>query len=251
MSQKVGEIMKAWSLTNDGPLSFITLNRPPINTLDRFDLEELAEVMEGIEHNKQCRVVVITGGIEGIFCCGGDLKYWRNIHDAGEVSRSGSDVFASIERSAKPVIAVINGHVVGDGLALALSCDIRIASEAATFRLPEVGCGFIPGWGTIRMLVAAVGHAHASDLLLTCRTVKAGEARMMGLVNEVVSTDLLRDRTNAKAQELARLSPSALRAAKLALRGHDETECFKTVWGGEDWQTGIDAVVHKKVPIFS
>lgn len=186
--------MNAWSRHRDGPVTFVTLNRPPINSLDRTDLQELAEIVDELDYDNESRVVVITGGIEGIFCSGGDLQYWRNILDARQVSRAGSEVFSRIERLSKPTLAAVNGHVVGDGLALPLSCDFRIAAETAVFRLPEVACGFIPGWGLIRRLVAVVGRAHASDLLLSSRRVSSAEARMMGLINEVVSPERLQDR---------------------------------------------------------
>lgn len=242
--------MNAWSRKREGQVSILTLNRPPINTLDRTDLHELAEIVERLEDDDELRVVVITGGIKGIFCCGGDLKYWRNIANAREVSGAGREVFAKIERLSKPTVAAINGHVVGDGLALALACDFRIAAETSVVRLPEVACGFIPGWGLIHRLVAAVGRSHASDLLLTSRRVGAAEARMMGLINEVVPDDRLLNCSLAKASELATLSPDALKAAKWALLGRDEVACFETVWGGRDWRTGIDAILQKRVPVF-
>lgn len=242
--------MNAWSRHRDGPVSIVTLNRPPINTLDRTDLHELAEIVDELDHDRETRVVVITGGIEGIFCSGGDLKYWRHVQDAREVSRAGSEVFSRIERLSKPTLAAVNGHVIGDGLALALSCDFRIAAETAVFRLPEVACGFIPGWGLIHRLVAVVGRTHASEVLLTSRPVGPVEARMMGLINEVVPPERIQDRARERARKLAVLSPSALKAAKWALLGGDEVECFETVWGGPDWRTGIDALLDKRVPVF-
>lgn len=242
--------MGAWILEREGEIALLTLSRPPINALDRKGLEELALIAGELQSDRGVRVVVITGGIEGIFSSGGDLKYWRQIHDGCEVSRVGREVFARIERLSQPTIAAINGQVIGDGLTLALACDFKIASEAATFRLPEVAYGFIPGWGLIKRLVALVGRARATEILLTGQPVEAGDALRIGLINEVVPPERLRDLTWKRALELAAHSPHALRAAKCALLGGDESACFNAVWGEADWQEGIDALLNKRVPMF-
>ncbi len=242
--------MDAWIREREGPVTFVTLVRPPINTLDRKALDELAEIVGELESNPEARAVVITGGIDEIFCSGGDLKYWRQIRDGRQVSSPGREVFARIERLPKPTLAAINGHVIGDGLALALACDLRIASEAATFRLPEVGYGFIPGWGLIHRLVDLVGRASAFELLLTGQLVASAQARMIGLVHDVVPPDRLRDHVLGRARDLAARSPAAIWAAKRAIQGGDEAACFASVWGEADWQAGIDALLNKRIPVF-
>ena len=113
--------MGAWIQDRGGAVIHLTLTRPPINALDKKSLDELAQIVSEWETDREARAVVITGGIEGIFCAGGDLTYWRTIRDAREVSRAGREVFARIERLSKPTLAAINGHVIGDGLALALA----------------------------------------------------------------------------------------------------------------------------------
>ena len=210
----------------EGSVTVLTLTRPPINALDRVSLEELAEAVEQVRSDQECRVLVLTGGIDGIFCSGGDLKYWRNVYDGGEVSRAGRNVFAQIERLPKPTIAAINGHVIGDGLALALVCDLRISSETATFRVPEAAYGFIPGWGFLKRLVASVGRGNASGLLLTGQSIGAARAQTMGLVNEIISSDKLMDHVMTLSRQLAALSPVSLQALKCVLLGGDESACF-------------------------
>lgn len=242
--------MNHWIRQDRGPVTILSLNRPPINTLDRESLDELTGIVDELDADKESRVIVITGAITGVFCSGGDLKYWRHIRDAGEVSRAGSDVFERIERLSKPTLAAINGHVVGDGLALALACDLRIAADSASFRLPEVAYGFIPGWGLIHRLVAVAGRANAAELLLAGKPAGAVKARSMGLISETVAPDELMDRAVDRALELATRSPAALRAAKCALLGDDETKCFESVWGGTEWHTGIDALLSKRIPVY-
>ena len=249
-SGKGDERMNSLIRRQEGPVTLLALTRPPINALDREALEELAEAVEEVEADQETRALVITGGIEGIFCSGGDLKYWRQIHEGKKVSRAGRDIFARIERLAKPTVAAINGHVVGDGLALALACDLRIASEVATFRLPELAYGFIPGWGLIHRLVALVGRANASELLFTGQPVGAARARAIGLVNDVVPSGRLMDDALGRAREMAALSSAALRAAKCALLGGDERVCFEAVWGEADWREGIDALLARRAPAF-
>jgi enoyl-CoA hydratase/carnithine racemase len=242
--------MSSWIQRREGTTSLLTLMRPPINALDLEALNELTEAVEKVEADRETRVLVITSGIEGIFCSGGDLNFWRQVRDGKEVSRAGREVFARIERLPMPTIAAINGHVIGDGLNLALACDLRIASDAATIRLPEVAYGFIPGWGLIHRLVSLVGRSNASELLLTGQQMEATWAWMVGLVNEVVSSHRIIDKVLAQARKMAFFSPAALRAAKCALLGGNEMTCFESVWGNADWQEGIDTLFTKRTPVF-
>ncbi len=242
--------MSSLILRREGPIALLVLRRPPINALDRQALEELGKAVGEVRADREARVVVITGGIDGIFCSGGDLKYWREVHDGNEVSRIGREVFGQVERLPKPTIAAVNGHVIGDGLALALACDLRIASVTATFRLPEVAYGFIPGWDLIRRLLASVGRTNASGLLLTGQPVEASRARAMGFVNEVVPSDQLMDEVLERARQMAGLSPAALRAAKCALLGGNERLCFEAIWNQKDWREGIDSLFSKRTPVY-
>ncbi len=242
--------MNSLILRREGAVAHLILSRPPINALDREALEEISLAVEEIRVERETRVLVITGGIEGIFCSGGDLKYWRQAQNENEAGNTGRRVFAQIEVLPKPTIAAINGQVIGDGLALALSCDLRIASPLATFRLPEVAYGFIPGWGLIRRLIASVGKTHASQFLLTGLPVDARRAYGMGLLNEVVPAERFMDEIREVGARMATLSPAALRAAKCALRGGEEEACFKAVWSGNDRREGIDALLSKRTPTY-
>lgn len=243
--------MSSWVRRREGAVALLTLTRPPINALDREALDELAEAVREVGADQETRALVISGGVGGIFCSGGDLKYWGQVRDGKEVGQAGREAFARIERLSKPTVAAINGRVIGDGLALALASDLRIAAETATFRLPEVAYGFIPGWGLIHRLVARVGQANASELLLTGRPVDAARARAIGLVHDVVPSDRLLEEALGRAREMASLSPAAHRAAKCALLGGDEGRCFEAVWGEADWREGIDALLAKRAPAFA
>lgn len=242
--------MKNFVLFSEGPVAVLTLKRPPVNALDRAALGELSDAIEQVSSDRESRVLVVTGGLDGLFCTGGDLKYWRHVQDGKEVSEAGRRVFDRIERLPIPTIAAINGHVIGDGLALALVCDLRIASETATFRVPEAAYGFIPGWGFVKRLVEAVGRGNACGLLLTGQPIGALRAQTMGLVNEVVSPDTLMDCVMKLSQHLAALSPASIRALKCVLLGGNEGACFDAVWGKSQWREGIDALLCKRPPVF-
>ena len=242
--------MAAWHPARNGSVVLLTLTLPPINALDREALEELAVIIENVESDTETRALIITGGVEGIFCTGGDLKYWRNIDDANAVSGAGRKVLEHLQALKVPTVAAINGRVIGDGLALALACDLRVAADCATFRLPEIAYGFIPGWGTIGWLVDAVGRACAADVLLTGKPISGPRAQQIGLVHyAVASEDLMRHALKLGA-ELATGSRDAIAAAKCALRGGDEGACFARVWGGADRREGMDALIAKRKPVF-
>jgi enoyl-CoA hydratase/carnithine racemase len=117
----------------------------------------------------------------------------------------------------KPTIAAIDGHVIGDGIAPALACDLRLASSRKTFRLPEARYGFIPGWGTLHRLARAIGRHRALDMFLTGRTVDADTALEWGLVSRLHLAETFAEGLNALVEGLLAMSPTALSLAKMAL----------------------------------
>ena len=243
--------MNAVSLRREGYVDIITLQRPPINALDMETLSGLSEAVESAKTDPESRVLLIASSLDGIFCAGGDLKFWMGIADGRDVGNAGRRVLAQIESFPKPTIAVLNGHVIGDGLSLALVCDLRVASETVSFRMPEASYGFIPGWGSVKRLIAAAGLANASEMLLTGKQITADRARLIGLVNETVPSEALMNFSMETAIRIAGFSPASLRAIKCALRGGDESLCFESVWGKEDWKEGISALMQKRGPKFS
>ncbi len=232
-------------------IAILRLDKRPINALDETALQQLAHAVDQIEETPTTRAVIIASASPNVFCTGGDLKYWPRVYAdrPAFVSEVGRHAFERIERMTKPSVAAIQGHVIGDGLSLALACDIRIASQDATFWLPELSYGFIPGWGTIGRLVEAVGTAHASELLLVGERVSATRAQTMGLVSQVTLNDELMGHAESVAAKLAAQPPLAIRHAKAALRGGSvrspdrvawEAKCFAATWGSPEWQQGIE-----------
>jgi len=249
------------TIEGKGQVRTIRLERPPINALDAQALQELGAAADTVGADTACRVVVLASAVEGIFCTGGDLKFWRTYprDRALEVSLAGRGPFARIARLRKPTIAAIDGHVIGDGIALALSCDLRLASPRATFRLPEAGYGFIPGWGTLHCLARTIGRPRTLDMFLSGSTVDASTAMAWGLVSRLHPAESFAEGLSALVDGFLAMSPSALSLAKMALMGgsgrpdgtpKQETAAFLQAWGGEDWREGIAALLAKRSPEF-
>jgi enoyl-CoA hydratase len=233
-------------------IAMLRLNKRPVNALDEADLRELITILDQLEDDPGIKVILFTSALKDIFCAGGDLKYWPRLfaHRPDAISTLGQSVFERIERSSKPSIAAIRGQVIGDGLSLALACDLRLASLEATFLLPEISYGFIPGWGTIGRLIEAVGTAPAAELLFLGEQITARQAHLMGLVNRLASPSDLIGLAETLAGRIATQPPRALRYAKAAIRGASsagsterkawEARCFAAVWGGPEWRQGLD-----------
>ncbi len=238
----------------EGQIAILSLNRPPVNALDEAALRELTNAVDNLENDPSIKVVIITSAFKGIFCAGGDLKFWPR-HYANQpeaIIEAGQCAFGRIEQMTKPCIAAIQGHVIGDGLSLALACDLRLASPEAVFYLPEVNYGFIPGWGTIGRLVQAIGTSSAAELLLVGDPINAIQAQTIGLINRVTGPDDLMPAAETLAARLAAKPPRALHFAKAALRGCStrrtpdqtacEARCFAAVWGSPEWEQGLQKV---------
>jgi enoyl-CoA hydratase/carnithine racemase len=235
----------------NGPIALLTLKKPSINVLDETDLHNLAEAVNMIEHEDCIRSVLITSGIYGVFCAGGDLNYWPNQYpdQPDTVSEAGRFVFDRLQNLAKPTIAVIDGQVIGDGISLALACDIRLAGPRVSFHLPEIEYGFIPGWGTIGRLLQAAGRSAAVEMVFLGDPITARRARHLGLIHRIFTEEDLMPAAMTMAKRLAQKPPKAMQFAKTALNGDFyasseeqaalELQCFSAVWGGPEWQTGV------------
>ncbi len=240
-----------------GSIALLKINIQPINAFDENSLAELNLHIDTIDRDENIRVFLITSGIQGIFCTGGDLKFWpQKYPDQPDiVSQTGRDVFDRIERLDKPSIAVINGRVIGDGLSLALSCDIRIASNHSSFSLPEVEYGFIPGWGTIGRLLKLGGKSITTELLLLGNELTAERATNLGIIHYLTETDNLLPFAISIADRLSKKPPMAIHAAKSVIHGISaaqtdlavscEFKSFSKVWGSEEWRNGIESLFSK------
>jgi enoyl-CoA hydratase len=236
--------------TRENHIAHITLNRPEANNAINLRLaQELDDVCRELNQDDDIYVVVITGAGDRAFCCGSEQESGRRWSVATAV--------ADIDR---PVIAAINGDALGQGLELALSCDIRVSSNRARFGFPEVGMGLIPMDGGTQRLPRIVGKTRAMELVLSAETISAEEASEIGLVSKVVSPETLASEVEAMAQTMTAKGPIALRYVKEAVnKGLDltleqglrlEADLYFLLHTTADRTEGIRAFLEKKPPQF-
>jgi enoyl-CoA hydratase/carnithine racemase len=207
------------SLLEENGILYIKLNRPEKrNAINLQMLDELERCFNEVAAKDDVGVVVLSG--EGkIFCAGIDLFEIGKIAEMGAQElrknlRKLQRAFSEIEYLEKAVIAAIHGSAMGAGLELALACDLRIASEEATFTIPEVKLGVIPDLGGNQRLPRIVGVGRAKELILTGKTISALDAERIGLVNKVVPLEGLQSTAKAWAEEIINNRPLAVGLAK-------------------------------------
>jgi enoyl-CoA hydratase len=212
-------------LKKEDKIGFITLNRPEVyNALNASLLGELGEVVEEAKKDPDIGVVILTGAGEKAFVSGADISEIpaSNAILAWATSRDHQSVLNQLERMGKPSIAAINGYCLGGGLELAMACTLRIASENAKLGLPELGLGFVPGFGGTQRLTRLVGRGKAFEMILTAKPIDAAEAFRIGLVNQVVPLAELIPKAKEMAESILKSGSTAIRLAMdLLLRGQE------------------------------
>ncbi len=251
-------------INREGSVLEVVLDRPKANAIDVSTSREMGEVFAEFRDDPDLRVAIITGGGEKFFCAGWDLKAAAE----GESVESDYGVggFGGIQELPdlnKPVIAAVNGIACGGGFELAISADMIIASESASFALPEIRAGTLADAATIK-LPRRIPYHVAMDLLLTGRWMDAAEAHRWGLVNEVTKPGALMDRTRELAQLLASGPPLVFAAIKETLRmteSRTTQESFdllrasaiptvRTLYDSEDQLEGARAFAEKRDPVW-
>ena len=253
-----------------GKIAFITINRPEaLNAVDVRTNEELREAWRDFRDDTGVWVAILTGAGPKAFSTGADLKALiphQNSLSAIERKQlmdgeMGS--FGAITRNFncwKPLIAAVNGLCLGGGLEMALACDIRVASENASFGLTEPRWGIIPGGGGTQRLPRLIPVSAALEMLLTTRIVDAREALRIGLVSKVCAPDQLLAEAVSTADTICNNGPVAIRAVKEAvLRGVNmtledglrfEASLREFVRATDDAKEGPKAFAEKRKPVF-
>lgn len=241
-------------------IASITLNRPEaLNALDWETLSQLSQALTEYRDNSDLAAAIITGAGDKAFCTGADIKAAESFLKEGKPKPLPLTIMRGLELW-KPIIAAVNGMALGGGLELMLACDLRVASEKATFGTPEVGIGIIPGWGGTQRLVRNIPRCKAAEMLLLGSFLDAQEAFRIGLVNKVVSPGEVLPEAEKWAKRLCQVAPLAVSAAKEAMtRGGElsienglrlETMLLIPLQTSEDFAEGKRAFVEKRKPVF-
>lgn len=245
-------------LKTEGRVGIVTISRPEaLNALNSAVLAELDAVITQIEANKQIDVVILTGDGRS-FVAGADIGEMKSLTavEGKQFGEFGNRIFLRLENLSKPVICAINGFALGGGCELAMSCDIRLASEKAKFGQPEVGLGITPGFGGTQRLARIVGLGRAMELIFTARIIGAAEAKEIGLVNAVYTPEELMPKALEMANAIAAQAQIAVRQSKRAIRMGIQTdistgvayeaEAFGLCFATEDQKEGMSAFLEKR-----
>ena len=258
-------------ITRRGRVLEVTLNRPKVNAIDIAMSQALGRAFATLRSDPELWVGIVTGEGERIFSAGWDLK----AVDAGEMELDnwwektdyGDGGFAGLTENwklNKPVIAALNGLVIGGGFELALGCDLLIAAEHVEFALPEMPLGIVPDAGALQRLPRRLPHNIAMEMFLLGRRMGAQEAAHYGLVNKVVPKENLMDAAREWADQIAASAPLAMQSVKEVLRAiegvpleqaftemrGDNLPTYRQMLKSEDAAEGIAAFVEKRDPVF-
>ena len=236
----------------------VTINRPEkLNALNALVFSELEAVVDEINNNTEIKSAIITGSGTKAFVAGADITEFSGLSkaEAMALSKRGQDIFFKIENSKKPIIAAVNGFALGGGCELAMACHFRVASANAKFGQPEVNLGLIPGYGGTQRLTQLIGKGRAIELLISGSMINADTAHQYGLVNYVVPTEELLNKTIEILSLINTKAPLAIAACISSANAvYDETvngyttevNAFGECFGTEDMKEGTGAFLEKR-----
>lgn len=255
-------------IERDGALGWIRINRPErLNAFIPPMRRRLEAALRELDADEDIRVILLTG-VGRAFCTGGDMQVMSELADAHDsdsfrdLVEIGERVVTLIDEIEKPVIGVVNGPAAGAGACLALACDLRIASEAATIGFTFVRVGQHPDWGGTYWLPRMIGPGLAAELIFTGGMVAAERAERLGLFNRVVPASQLEAAARSLAGEIAHAPRIVITHAKRALRSamaggtlQDqlglEREAQLAAFESDDFQEGVRAFIEKRAPRFN
>ena len=247
-----------------GKILIVTLDRPKANAIDLKTSRLMGEIFRKFRDSSRLRVGILTAAGDKFFCPGWDLKAAAD-GDAvdGDYGVGGFGGLQELPHMNKPMIAAVNGICCGGGLELALSCDMIMATEDATFALPEIKSGTVADAASIK-LPKRIPYHIAMEMLLTGRWISAQEAQKWGLVNHVFNKENLLDKTLNVAKDIANGPPLVMAAIKEVVRESEDSKfqdilnkitkrqlsSIDKLYGSEDLLEGQNAFVEKRDPIW-
>ena len=266
MDQVVGDLgVEKLIGRKEGPIGWMIFNNPERRNAVSLDMwAAIPDVLAAFEADPEVRVVIFTGAGEKAFVSGADISQFEaeRSDSTAEARYSGASAKANLAMASisKPTIAMIRGYCIGGGLAVALTCDMRICETGSRFAIPAARLGLGYGFAGIKTLIDLVGPAIAKEILITARQFTAEEALRVGLVNRVVATADLEPLVREYAAMIGANAPLTVRAAKMAAREATrdpdkrrmaEVEaavaaCFDSA----DFKEGRTAFMEKRPPVF-
>ena len=239
----------------------ITIDRADrINSFDAAMVQEMTETVAAVEEEGSARVVIVRSALPKVWVAGADITVLREmtVEEGAPFVYAGQAMLRGIERSRKVYIAAVGGAALGGGTEMALACDLRVASRAASFGQPEVLLGVIPGWGGTQRLPRLLGESRAKELLLTGRRISAEEAHEIGLVNRLCEPEELDEAALGLAREVLANGPAAVERTKRAVTEGIrapldqglviEAEIFVGNLASPERTEGVRAFVEKRKP---
>lgn len=242
----------------------LTFNRPKaLNAMNAETLKELQHAISICKYDDSINVLIITGSGEKAFVAGADIPEMQSLCPAEALAymEMGHETMRMLETLPKPTIAAVNGFALGGGMEIALSCDMRFASENAKFGQPEILLGSIPGWGGTQRLPRVIGMGRAKELIYSGEQIDAKRAYEIGLVNRLYPAEQLLPETMKFAAKISGFPSFALKMAKHSINfGFDisidnatrlEAECCAQCFSMSDQKEGMAAFLEKRKPVFT
>ncbi|GHU42841.1 short-chain-enoyl-CoA hydratase [Clostridia bacterium] len=249
----------------ENEIAVLSITRPgALNALNSETLQELDTVLIEIEARDDVKVLILTGGPDKkdnpykSFVAGADISEMVNLspEEATAFALRAASPFFRLQNMRQVTIAAVNGFALGGGCEIAMSCDIRVAADNASFAQPEVGLGIIPGFGGTQRLARLIGAGRAKELIFTCDNIDAAEAYRIGLVNKVVPKEELLDTAKKIATKILGKASHAVSVAKKAINeGYDldikaavalEAKLFGELFAYSDQKEGMTAFAERR-----
>jgi enoyl-CoA hydratase len=250
--------------TTTGPVAFLTFNRPEArNAMTWAMYDALVEACDRVDADAQLRALVLRANGDA-FAAGTDIRQFAAFtsgEDGIAYERRIDSVIDRLERVTRPTIAQVHGVAAGGGCAIALACDLRVCTPAATFGVPIARTlGNCLSAANYARLLDLIGPARTKDLLLTGRLIDVSEADGLGLVTQIAEPDAIDDTVRDLAERLTQHAPLTIRATKEALRriaerrrveAADVDDLVAACYGSDDFREGIAAFLAKRRPHFT
>ncbi len=249
----------------DGAVGWIIFNKPERHNAMSLDMwQAIPQILDLFEQDPEIRVIVLKGAGEKAFISGADISEFDKLRSSAEAVANydhvSHEASLRLSHAKKPTIAMIRGYCIGGGLGVALSCDMRIASDGSRFAIPAAKLGLGYRVSGLQPLVALIGPAFAKEIIITARQFDSAEAAAMGLINRAVAPDELEAFVAGYCERITRNAPLTILAAKRTVdeivrapSDLDHEMCERLVeecFASEDYVEGRKAFMEKRKPEF-